>query len=193
MSRPLLLSLAVGLAGSLLASQAPPPGFRLDQQASAGGVAFGQAATAIPGFAAQFRKQGRPRLRTQLYKRLQDTTQLGGLGRPDSYWFRQGQFIGIDFNSCRKQAPEQALQALTVRYGPPQADTLAGEFYWLGQRTFILLETPKGHSGGCTSVLIGSLAMLNELVRESSVRARARQLLRWQPDSLGLPRQLPRR
>lgn len=174
--------------------QAPRPVFKLDQQAGAAGIVFGQTTANIPSFATQFRKQGKPRLRTQLYKRLPDTTQLGSLGRPDSYWFRQGQFIGIDFSSCRKQAPEQALQALTARYGLPQADTLTGEFYWLGQRTVILLELPpKGHIGGCTSVLIGSLAMLNELVRESSVRAQARQLLHWQPDSLGLPRQLPRR
>lgn len=172
--------------------QAPGPTFKLDQQAGVGGVAFGRTAAEIPSFAAQFRKQGQPRLRTQLYKRRQDTTQLGLLGRPDSYWFRQGQFIGIDFSSCRKQAPAQALQALTARYGPPQADTLSGEFYWLGQRTFILLEPPK-ERGGCTSVLIGSLAMLNELVVEASVRAQARQLLHWQPDSLGLPRQFPSR
>ena len=169
--------------------QQVPASLKLDQQPSAGGIGFGQTTVEISDFAAQFRKQGKPRLRTQLYKRLRDTTQLGSLGRPDSYWFRQGQFVGIDFISCRKQAPEQALHLLTARYGPPQADTLAGEFYWLGQRTFILLDTPRNGRVGCTSVLIGSLAMLNELVVESAVRAQARRLLQWRPDSIGLPKQ----
>ena len=170
--------------------QTPIPASRLDQQAGAGGLHFGQTGATIPNFATQFRRQGKPRLHTQLYKRLRDTTQLGGLGRPDSYWFRQGQFVGIDFISCQKRAPEHALQLLTAQYGPPLADTLAGEFYWLGQRTFIMLDLPPRRSiGGCTSVLIGSLAMLNELVVESPVRARARQLLHWQPDSIGLPKQ----
>ena len=181
------------IALGLLTSQVPQPAFRLDTAGGVGGITFGQAAAAIPDFASQFRKQGKPRLRTQLYGRPQDTTRLGSLGRPRSYWFRQGQFIGIDFISCKRQAPEQALQALTARYGRPQADTLTGEFYWLGERTFILLDVPKRPSGGCTSVLIGSLAMLNELVREAAVRAQARRVLHWQPDSLGLPRQWPSR
>jgi hypothetical protein len=172
-----------------LARQEPLPTLRLDQDFGIGGIAFGQPLEQLPAFETQFRKQGKPRLRTQLYKRLNDTTQLGGLGRPASYWFRQGKFIGVDANLCHQPAANQVIQKLSSYYGPPQYDAQSGDVYWLGQRTFILVEPAKAGIGTCSSVLIGSLALLNELVVEAPVRAQARQLLHWQPDSVGLPKQ----
>lgn len=181
--------LSAVLAAGLLPPQAPLPTLRLDQEGGVGGIRFGQVASELAGFEGQFRKQGKPRLSTQLYQRLKDTTQLGGLGRPDSYWFRQGRFVGVDVVICRRQLVERARQSLVLRYGLPRTDSLSGESYWLGQRTFILLDNPRG-GRGCASVFIGSLAMLNELVVETAVQAQARQQLGWQPDSIGLPPQI---
>lgn len=82
----------------------------------------------------------------------------------------------------------QTLQQLTALYGPARPDTVPNSWYWLGQRSYILLEKTYP-SGG--QVVLASLAMLNEQVYETAVRARARRQLGWHPDSLGLPRQFP--
>jgi hypothetical protein len=84
----------------------------------------------------------------------------------------------------------QVLAYLTAQYGPARPDTLPDHWYWLGQQSYMLLErTTKNRA----VLFVASLAMLNEQVYETTVRARARQLLHWQPDSLGLPRQFPSR
>jgi len=174
------------VAGGWVAQQ-KPVSFRLDQEAGVGGLTFGTQTTQLVGFEQQFRKQGKPRLRTQLYARVDDTVRLIGLGAPSSYWFRQGKFIGIDVSFFPRKLVSQTVEQLTVRYGSPQVNVQAKEWYWLGQNSFISLSvTPKGAG----SLLIGSLAMLNELVTETPVRAQARQLLGWHPDSVGLPMQL---
>jgi hypothetical protein len=112
------------------------------------------------------------------------------LGAPDAYWFRANRFIGIDKRLASPEAITQAYQVLTAQYGPARPDTVPDSWYWLGQRSYILLEkTDKKHG----SLFIASLGMLNEQVHETAVRARARQLLSWRPDSLGLPRQYPNR
>lgn len=74
---------------------------------------------------------------------------------------------------------------LTKRYGAPRPGNVAGQWYWLGRRTYILYEEgmPK------TTVHIAGLDMLNEQLIETSVRQEARTALGWQPDSLGLARQ----
>jgi len=79
---------------------------------------------------------------------------------------------------------------LTAQYGPARPDTLANSWYWLGQHSYIMLEKVDKKKG---FLFIASLGMLNEQVHETAVRARARRLLGWHPDSLGLPRQYPNR
>jgi hypothetical protein len=182
-----LLVLGTLLVASELPTQQQPVSFRLDQEAEVGGVAFGERITQIVGFEQRFRKQGKPRLRTQLYARLADTTKLGGIGAPSSYWFREGKFIGVDLSFLPRKFVAKALDQLTKRYGSPQVDAQAKHWYWLGHHSFISLDVSPNGTG---SLLIGSVAMLNELVEETPVRAQARQLLGWHPDSIGLPRQM---
>ena len=164
-----------------------PVGFRLDQEAGVGGLNFGKPTTQIFDFEQQFSKQGKPRLQTQLYARTSDTVRFGSLGAPSSYWFREGKFIGVDIAFFSHKLVSKAVEQLTARYGPPQVDAQAKHWYWLGKSSFISLDV---NSNGSGSLLIGSLAMLNELVEETPVRAQARQLIGWHPDSIGLPKQL---
>lgn len=182
-----LLALACTAAGP---RQTKP--FRLDAAGEIAGLPFGQLSAGLPDFNEQFRQQGKPRMSTRLYRRLRDTVRLGGVGQPDSYWFRQGRFIGVDVIFNTRRTGQAALKLLVARYGPAQTDSTAvgTEHYWLGKQTFIMLNVPPKGSGSGGDVMLGSLAMLNELVRETAVRARARQL-GWHPDSLGLPKQFP--
>ena len=96
--------------------------------------------------------------------------------------------MGIDLHLTSDKAVQLALEYLTSQYGPARPDTLPDHWYWLGQRSYILLEKNGKRDG---ALFIASLAMLNEQVYESAVRARARRQLGWQPDSAGLPRQFP--
>jgi hypothetical protein len=112
---------------------------------------------------------------------------LNGLGAPSSYWFREGKFIGVDLSFFPRKLVGKAVAQLTARYGPPQVDAQAKEYYWLGRDSFISLEISRNGNG---SLLIGNLLMLNELVEETPVRAQARHILGWHPDSIGLPKQL---
>lgn len=181
--------LIISLLSSIITGFTPqePEGFRLDQEAGVGGVAFGEQMTHSTGFEHQFRKQGKPRLHTQLYTRLADTVRLGGLSAPSSYWFRNGKFVGVDLSFFSRKLVDKTVANLTARYGPPQVDAAARQWYWLGRNSFISLDVSTNGTG---SLLLGSLAMLNELVAETPVRAQARQLLGWHPDAIGLPKQL---
>jgi len=124
---------------------------------------------------------------TRLYTIKGDTTRLGGVGKPTSYWFRQNRFIGVDLQLNSAEAVQRALAQLTRQYGPARPDTLPNHWYWLGRQSYLLLEQNGRQQG---ALFIASLGMLNEQVYETAVRARARRL-GWQPDSLGLPRQFP--
>ena len=180
--------LGAALIAGILLPQEPLPTLRLDQEGGVGGIRFGQLATQVAGFNHQFVGIGKRWRTTRLYSRPGDTTTLGGVGAPGSYWFRQNRFIGVSLELTSDKAVQQALAHLTGQYGPAQPDTLPDHWYWLGQRSYILLEKNGKRSG---ALFIASLAMLNEQVYESAVRARARRLLNWQPDSSGLPRQFP--
>ncbi|MVN76994.1 hypothetical protein GO988_11720 [Hymenobacter sp. HMF4947] len=171
------------LAAGLL--QAPPAATRLDVEGGVGGVRFGEPATQIVGFARRFTGVGRRWRTTRLYSRPADTTQWHGVGPPTAYWFRQNRFIGVDIALTSAAAVQQTLQQLSALYGPARPDTLPNHWYWLGQRSYLLLEL-NGKKNGV--LFVASLAMLNEQVYETAVRARARRQ-GWQPDSLGLPRQ----
>lgn len=180
------------MASCIAATPVQDKPFGLDVAGGIAGLAFGQSTAELPGFGTQFRQQGKPRMNTRIYRRLRDTVQLGGVGRPDSYWFRQSRFIGVDVFYGSRAAAEAALLLLTKKYGPAQSDsTKAGiEYYWLGNSTFIMFTLRARGSGTGGYVMLGSLAMLNELVVETAVRTQARRQLGWHPDSLGLPKQL---
>lgn len=177
----------LGLLVVGLVLQAPAP-FRLDAAGGVGGLRFDESAGPGMILTSQFSGIGKRWRTTALYHRPGDTTQLGGLGAPDAYWFRANRFIGIDKQLASPAAIQQAYQLLTARYGPARADTVPDSWYWLGQRSYILLEKTAKKRG---FLFIASLGMLNEQVQETAVRARARRLLGWRPDSLGLPRQYP--
>jgi hypothetical protein len=172
-----------------LVASAPTP-FRLDEIGGVGGLPFGEPAPLGVNLVSRFNGVGKRWRATMLYSRPGDTTRLGGLGVPDAYWFRANRFIGIDKTLPSLAAIQQAYQLLTAQYGPAQPDTLPDSWYWLGQRSYILLEKVDKKRG---FLFIASLGMLNEQIHETAVRAQARRLLGWQPDSLGLPRQYPNR
>jgi len=174
-------------AGMLLGVTAP---FRLDEAGGVGGLRFGEPAGPGVVLTSRFNGVGKRWRTTTLYSRPGDTTRLGGLGAPDAYWFRANRFIGIDKMLSSPGAIQQAYQLLTAQYGPARPDTVPDSWYWLGQRSYILLEKTDKKRG---FLFIASLGMLNEQVHETAVRARARRLLGWRPDSLGLPRQYPNR
>jgi hypothetical protein len=183
------LSKWVGLAVGLLSSQMPQPAFRLDAAGGVGGIRFGEPVAPTAGLLAAPGGIGKRWHTTKLYQRPGDTTRFGGLALPATYWFRQNRFTGIDVSLPAAMLP-QVLASLTAQYGPARPDTLPDQWYWLGQHSYILLEhTTKKHA----VLFMASLAMLNEQVYETAVRARARRVLHWQPDSLGLPRQFPSR
>lgn len=189
-----LLAKARPAAGALLAglllSQAPPAA-RLDaEQEGVGGIRFGEPAEAVAGLRLAFNGFGTRWQTTKRYTRLGDTTRFAKAGLPPTYWFRQNRFIGIDVRLPSAAAVAQQLAQLTARYGPARPDTLPGHWYWLGHHSYILLERGGKRDG---TLFVASLAMLNEQVYETAVRARARRLAQWRPDSLGLPRQFPSR
>jgi len=197
MRQGLLFVVVAGLLRSqpVFAQLAQPSGspvFRLDAEAGVAGLAFGQLPGRIPDFGQRFRPQGKPRMQTQLYRRLRDTTLVAGIGRPDSYWFRQGKFIGVDVIPLAQLRDEDILQLLTLRYGSPKFDRPSASCYWLGRDSFIYLSPPLVGRGRL-SLMMGSLALLHELVTEAPVRAEARRRLSWQPDSIGLAPQWPKR
>ena len=175
------------LVAAILVLQAPAA-FRLDTAGGVGGVRFDEPAGPEARLTAQFSGVGKRWRTTKLYRRPGDTTQLGGLGAPDAYWFRANRFIGIDKQLASPEAVAQAYRVLTAQYGPARPDTVPDSWYWLGQRSYIFLEKTDKKRG---ALFIASLGMLNEQVHETAVRARARRLLGWRPDSLGLPRQYP--
>jgi hypothetical protein len=180
----LAISLLVGTSFLMPAST----NFPLDVVGGVGGIRFGELITQVPGFKYRFSGIGKRWRTTRLYTRLDDTTRLAGLGTPATYWFRQNRFIGVDIALNSTDAIQQELSLLTRQYGPASVDTLPNHWYWLGQNTYLLLEKNTKNSG---VLFVASLAMLNEQVYETAVRARARRLLGWQPDSVGLPRQYP--
>jgi hypothetical protein len=179
----------LGLVGVGLVLDALAP-FRLDAAGGVGGLRFDEPAGLEITLTPQISGVGKRWRTTKLYRRPGDTTQLGGLGAPDAYWFRANRFIGIDKKLALPEAIAQAYQVLTAQYGPARPDTLPDSWYWLGQRSYIMLEKIDKKRG---ALFIASLGMLNEQVHETAVRARARRLLGWRPDSLGLPRQYPNR
>lgn len=183
-----ILLLGAVLTMSTLLAQDPLPTLWLDQEGGVGGIQFGQSIAQTAGFKQQFVGVGKRWHTTKTYRRLNDTTKLGDLGFPTSYWFRQNHFIGVDLYLTSDKAVQQMMGYLTNRYGPARPDTLPNHWYWLGQRSYLLLEKNGKRNG---MLFIASLAMLNEQVYETAVRARARRLLGWQPDSVGLPRQFP--
>ena len=192
MSRPLPHKLVVGVAGlafGVLTSQTPPAAGRLDAAGGVGGIRFGAPAAAVVGLQPALGGLGKRWRTTQLYQRPGDTTRFGGLPLPATYWFRQNRFVGVDVPLTAAQVP-QVLTSLTAQYGPARPDTLPNQWYWLGQHSYLLLERLTKKNG---TLFVASLAMLNEQVYETAVRARARRVLHWQPDSLGLPRQWPSR
>ncbi|MGI4761563.1 MAG: hypothetical protein ACRYF0_12695 [Janthinobacterium lividum] len=189
MRRQLPLILVVGLAAGLLASQTPPPAFRLDAASGVGGIRFDEPADPAAGLRPAPGGIGKRWRTTKLYQRPGDTTHFGGLPLPATYWFRQNRFAGVDVPLTEAMLP-QVLAYLTAHYGPARPDTLPNQWYWLGQHSYILLEHTTKKNG---MLFMASLAMLNEQVYETAVRARARRVLHWQPDSLGLPRQFPSR
>ncbi|RZL03522.1 MAG: hypothetical protein EOO62_21500 [Hymenobacter sp.] len=167
-----------------------PPAFRLDEVGGIGGLPFDQPAAPGVKLVSSFNGFGKRWRATVLYSRPGDTTQLGGLGPPDAYWFRANCFIGIDKILPSPNAIQRAYQVFTAQYGPARADTVPDSWYWLGQHSYVLLEKIDKKRG---MFFVASLGMLNEQVHETAVRARARRLLGWHPDSLGLPRQYPNR
>lgn len=179
-----LLTVAGLLSGATQAT------FRLDEAGGIGGLRFEEPAASTIKLNPSFNGLGKRWRVTTLFVRPNDTTRLGGLGAPSTYWFRADRFIGIDKTLTSADAVQQAYQLLSAQYGPAQPDTLPNSWYWLGKRSYILLEkTDKKHG----MLFMASLGMLNEQVHETAVRARARRLLGWRPDSLGLPRQYPNR
>lgn len=186
--RVLAASLAA-LAVGLLTSQTPQPALRLDAAGGVGGIRFGEAAASVAGLRPAPGGIGKRWRTTKLYQRPGDTTRFGSLRLPATYWFRQGRFMGVDVPLTAAVMP-QMLASLTAQYGPARPDTLPNQWYWLGQHSYVLLEHTTKKNG---VLFVASLAMLNEQVYETAVRARARRVLHWQPDSLGLPRQFPSR
>ena len=167
-----------------------PATFKLDEVGSVGGLRFDEQATTGIHLVSRFNGIGKRWRTTALYSRPGDTTRLSGLGAPDAYWFRANRFIGIDKLLSSPEAIQQAYRLLSTQYGPARPDTVPDSWYWLGQHSYILLEKADKKRG---FLFIASLSMLNEQVHETAVRARARRLLGWRPDSLGLPRQYPNR
>jgi hypothetical protein len=173
----------------LLTSQVPRAAFRLDTAGGVGGLRFGEPATAVAGLRPVPGGFGKRWRTTKLYQRPGDTTRFGGQLLPATYWFRQNRFVGVGVPFTSAMLP-QLLASLTVQYGPARPDTLPNQWYWLGQHSYILLEQLTKKEG---TLFVADLNMLNEQVYETAVRARARRVLHWQPDSLGLPRQWPSR
>ena len=178
------------VAAGLLLRQAPPSALRLDAAGGVGGLRFGEALTPAARLQPTLGGMGKRWRTTKLFVRPGDMTRLGGSPRPPTYWFRQNRFIGASVDMPSAQALQVALARLTAQYGPAHPDTLPDQWYWLGQRSYLLLERSSKNQG---TLFVASLAMLNEQVYETAVRARARRLLGWHPDSLGLPRQFPSR
>jgi hypothetical protein len=164
--------------------------FRLDEAGGVGGLRFDEPAAPAIKLTLSFNGLGKRWRVTTLFNRPGDTTRLGGLGAPTTYWFRANRFIGVDKILSSPEAIQQAYQLLNAQYGPAQPDTISDSWYWLGKRSYILLEKTDRKRG---MLFMASLGMLNEQVHETAVRASARRLLGWHPDSLGLPRQYPNR
>jgi hypothetical protein len=114
--------------------------FRLDEAGGIGGLRFEEPATSTIKLNPGFNGLGKRWRVTTLFVRPNDTTQLGGLGAPSTYWFRADRFIGIDKALPSAEAVQQAYQLLSAQYGPAQPDTLPNSWYWLGKRSYILLE-----------------------------------------------------
>ncbi|OON67089.1 hypothetical protein [Hymenobacter sp. CRA2] len=185
--------LACGLLGCALSGQAQEPGGPMpgmaafDSAYQVGGIRFGTEPAPNRGLRPTGSGVGKRWKTTKLYQQGQDTLIAGAPTRP-TYWVRNGRFIGITCDYDRRISPELLLAALTKQFGPPRAGDGAGSYYWLGRRTYVLLEPlyPKG-----SAVHMASLDMLNEQVMETRVRQEARTTLGWKPDATGLPRQLP--
>jgi hypothetical protein len=164
--------------------------FRLDEAGGIGGIHFDEPASPAIKLTPSFNGLGKRWRVSTLFSRPDDTTQLGGLGAPSTYWFRANRFIGIDKALASPEAIQQAYQLLSAQYGPARPDTVPNSWYWLGKHSYIFLEKTDKKRG---MLFMASLGMLNEQVHETAVRASARRLLGWRPDSLGLPRQYPNR
>ncbi|RSK43807.1 hypothetical protein [Hymenobacter rigui] len=150
-------------------------------------MAFGAAEGTIPYLLPRFSGTGKRWKTSRVYGLLPQTDTVTLAGQPvhPEFWFRGGKFIGVTYRLRKEQKTRLILQDLTRRYGPPKPGNVAGMWYWLGQRTYILYEDALPD----VSLHIASLDMLNEQVIETAVRQEARLQLGWQPDSLGLPRQ----
>jgi hypothetical protein len=161
----------------------------LDSAYAVHGVPFGAAEGTIPYLRPQFSGTGKRWKISRVYGLLPqaDTVTLARQLVHPEFWFRGGKFIGVTYQLRKEQKTRLILQELTHRYGPPSPGNVAGMWYWLGQRTYILYEDALPD----VALHVASLDMLNEQVIETAVRREARQKLRWQPDSLGLPRQFP--
>lgn len=167
-------------------------GFPLDAAGGVGGIPFGASEQVVPGLRQSLGLVGKRRRTTHLYFRPGDTTRVHGLAGSCAYWFRSRRFEGVTIDLPGADALTQAKARLTDLYGPARPDTLPNSWYWLGQRSYVLLEEAYPRRRGAI-VMLASLAMLNEQVHEAAVRAQARRRLGWQPDSVGLPRQFPSR
>lgn len=176
-----------------LVSQAQSPGplplQSLEAAYAVHGVTFGAAEATIPYLRPQFSGTGKRWKISRVYGLLPtaDTVTMAGQPVRPEFWFRGGKFIGVTYQLKKEQKTRFVLQQLTRHYGPPRAGNVAGMWYWLGQRTYVLYEDALPD----VTLHVASLDMLNEQVIETAVRQEARQRLGWQPDSLGLPRQFP--
>lgn len=188
----ILICLSLLLVANTISAQSasgPMPTLRaLDSVYAVHGVAFGMPKEAVQ-LLSQFPGVGKRWKTTQVYTlppRADTVTLAHQLVHPE-FWFRGGRFIGATYQLKQEQKSRLVLQELTRRYGPPRPSNVAGAYYWLGKRTYILYEDALPN----VTLHIASLGMLNEQVIETSVRQEARNLLGWQPDSLGMPRQFP--
>lgn len=159
----------------------------LDSTYAVHGVLFGVAEGTVANLRPQFSGTGKRWKTSRVYGLLPeaDTVTLASQPVHPAFWFRAGKFIGVTYQLKKEQKTRLVLQNLTRQYGPPKPGNVAGMWYWLGQRTYILYEDALPD----VALHIASLGMLNEQVIETAVRQEARQRLGWQPDSLGLPRQ----
>jgi hypothetical protein len=181
---PLLTLLPLG--GRAQSSAGSGPALRpLDSLYAVHGVAFGTAEGTVAGLRPQFSGTGKRWKTSRVYglPAAADTLTLARQPVHPEFWFRGGKFVGVTYQLKKEQKTRVILQDLTRRYGPPKPGNVAGAWYWLGQRTYILYEDALPD----VTLHVASLGMLNEQVIETSVRQEARTILGWQPDSLGLP------
>lgn len=179
------------LLGSLLIAE-PTAGIgKLDQENGFGGIAFGESDSQVSGLKPVAGGIGKRWQITKLFARPADTATIAGRQVYATYWFRNHRFVGVTIRIAKNQG-EATAAWLHRQYGAARRDSIAaGTEYWLGKRTYILLEPVYPKSQGW-ELHVASLAMLNEQVAETAVRQQARLSLGWRPDSLGLPRQYPR-